>query len=121
MVAFVMPYAGPLIEESQYRRLIDDTFKVIDAAFEDVDPDLAESVQSQGTLAVTFSDGRRLILSPQAPVRQLWVAFRDRAWHMDYQPDDKRWLDDRGQNVELYALVEQLTREASGLTIKIAR
>ncbi len=106
------------MEESRYRRLIDDTFKVIDAAFEDVDPDLAESVLSQGTLTITFSGGRRLILSPQTPVRQLWVAFRDRAWHLDYQPDG-RWLDDRGQNVELLSLITQLTQEASGVTVEI--
>jgi CyaY protein len=118
MVAPDMPVQ---MEESQYRRLIDDTFRVIDAAFEDVDPDLAESVLSQGTLTVTFADGRRLILSPQTPVRQLWVAFRDRAWHLDYvaEPAPARWLDDRGQNVELHALVEQLTRDASGVTIAI--
>jgi CyaY protein len=119
MVRLVMPAPRELMDESQYRRLIDETFTVIDDAFEDVDPDLAESVVSQGTLTVTFSDGRRLILSPQAPVRQLWVAFRDRAWHLDYQQG--RWLDDRGQNVELHALVEQLTREASGVALTIGK
>jgi CyaY protein len=120
MVRDVMTAPRALMDESQYRRLIDETFTVIDAAFEDVDPDLAESVLSQGTLTVTFADGRRLILSPQAPVRQLWVAFRDRAWHLD-RGDDGRWLDDRGQNVELFALVEQLTREASGVSVTIQR
>jgi CyaY protein len=109
------------MEESHYRRLIDDTFKVIDAAFEDVDPDLAESVIAQGTLTILFADGRRCILSPQTPVRQLWLAFRDRAWHFDLHAESQRWLDDRGQGVELVSLVEQITREASGLTVAIKR
>jgi CyaY protein len=108
------------MDESAYRRLIDDTFKVIDAAFEDVDPDLAESVVAQGTLTISFADGRRCILSPQTPVRQLWVAFRDRAWHMDFHADTRRWLDDRGQGVELHQLVQDITRETAGVTVTIA-
>ena len=122
MTATTIPSNLPTktMDESQYRRLVDDTFHHIDAAFEGVDPDLAESVVSQGTLTIQFADGRRCILSPQAPVRQLWVAFRDRAWHLDYQPESGRWLDDRGQNVELYALVAQITREAGGVAVTIA-
>ncbi len=109
------------MEESQYRRLIDDTFAVIDAAFESVDPDVAESVLSQGTLSITFADGRRCILSPQSPVRQLWVAFRDRAWHLDWDGEAKRWIDDRGQGLELKKLIEDVTRDACGVDVTIAR
>jgi CyaY protein len=109
------------MDESAYRRLLDDTFMVIDAAFESVDPDVAESVYGQGTLSIVFADGRRCILSPQAPVRQLWVAFKDRAWHMDLDPATGRWIDDRGQSIELYGLIETIAREATGLDVKIAR
>lgn len=109
------------MDESSYRRLIDDTFKVIDAAFEDVDPDVAESSYSQGTLTILFADGRRCILSPQTPVRQIWVAFKDRAWHLDRDAANGRWLDDRGQGIELYKLVEDVTREAAGVTIAVGR
>jgi CyaY protein len=85
-----------------------------------VDPDLAESTLSQGTLTIQFAGNRRLILSPQTPVRQVWVAFKDRAWHMDLDPATGRWIDDRGQGVELYALVERLTRETAGVAVTIA-
>ena len=112
---------APTLDESSYRHLLDETFRRIDAAFEDVDPDLAESVNAQGTLTVMFADGRRLILSPQAPVRQIWVAFKDRAWHLDWEAGTRRWLDDRGEGVELYSLVEDLVRGAAGLEVKIAR
>src|SRR5262245_18978890 len=110
-----------LMEEKHYRQLVDDVFGAIDAAFADVDPDQAESMVSQGTLTVLFPGNRRLILSPQTPVRQLWVAFRDRAWHLDLDTASGRWLDDRGQGVELYVLVEQITREAGGVDVKVAR
>jgi CyaY protein len=106
-----------LMEESQYRRLMDETFEAIDRAFESVDPDVAESVIGQGTLSVAFADGKRLILSPQTPVRQLWVAFRDRAWHLDYR--DGVWIDDRGEGIELRALVAKITRDQCGVEIAI--
>jgi CyaY protein len=108
-----------LMEEKRYRQLVDEAFETIDAAFETVDPDVAESTIAQGALTVVFPGGRRFILSPQTPVRQIWVAWKDRAWHLDYEAATGRWLDDRGQGLELYALVETVTREATGLTVKV--
>ena len=65
-------------------QLLDETYARIDRAFEDVDPDLAEVSISQGTLTITFLEKLRLMLTPQPSPRQLWVAFRDRAWHFDW-------------------------------------
>lgn len=110
-----------MMDEGAYRRQIDRVFGVIDAAFETVDPDLAESMNSQGTLTVVFNGKSKLIVSPQAPTLQIWVAFRDRAWHMSCDAATGRWLDDRGMAVELYALIEELTRAETGQTIRIAR
>ena len=63
--------------------------------------------------------GQRLILSPQPSPRQLWVAFRDRAWHFDWDEAQSRWLDDRGQGVEVMALVAQMTLEAAGVKLDL--
>src|SRR5688572_15401363 len=107
------------MDEKEYRRLVDEAFDRIDAAFADADPDLAESSLSQGTLTVVFRGTARFILSPQTPVRQLWAAFRDRAWHFDYHRETGRWLDDRGRGIDLYQLVQDTTREAAGLEVRI--
>jgi CyaY protein len=108
-----------MLDESAYRARIDETFKRIDAAFEDVDPDLAESDYSQGTLVVTFRQAHKLILSPQAPLRQLWVALRDRAWHFDFDHAGQRWIDDRGQGLELLTLIAELTEQNAAVTLSI--
>lgn len=112
---------APLIEEKVYRRLVDEVFARIDAAFADADPDLAESTLSQGTLTITFPRGLRFIVSPQTPVRQIWVAFRDRAWHFDLDRAANLWRDDRGAGVELYDLVERTTRETAGVEVRVLR
>lgn len=109
------------IDEKIYRQLLDDTYARVDRAFEGVDPDLAEVSVSQGTLTITFLEKQRLMLTPQPSPRQLWVAFRDRAWHFDWDPARRTWLDDRGQGVDLFALLEQTTREAGGVAVQIAR
>ena len=106
-----------MIDEPTYRQQVDTVFKRIDAAFEDVDPDLAESDFSQGSLIITFKQTHKLILSPQAPLRQIWLAFKNRAWHMQRDAERGQWLDDRGQGVELLALVHQLAQESTGVAL----
>lgn len=106
------------MEEKLFRQLVDQTFHRIDAAFEKVDPDLAESTAGQGTLTIVFREKHQLILSPQTPVRQIWAAFRDRAWHFDMNPQGQ-WMDDRGLGVNLATLVQDLAREHAGVTVKV--
>jgi CyaY protein len=103
--------------EREYRLAVDRLLSRLDAAFTDVDPDLAESDYAQGTLVVTFRQGPKLVVSPQAPARQIWAAFRDRAWHFSYDEKSGTWLDDRGAGIELVALVASLARENAGVEI----
>ena len=106
-----------MLGESEYRHQVDEAMRRIDAAFEEIDPDLAESDYAQGSLVVTFRQTRKLIVSPQAPVRQVWVAFRDRAWHLNQT--EGRWLDDRGAGVELFALVGSIVRDETGIELRL--
>jgi iron donor protein CyaY len=108
-----------MLEEKVYRRILDDTLARIDRAFDAVDPDVAESNLAQGALTITFAGGLRLVLSPQPSPRQLWLAFRDRAWHFDWNADKSQWLDDRGQGIEALALVRDLTRDAAGVQLPL--
>ena len=109
------------LDEKRYRQLLDDAYARIDRAFEDVDPDAAEVASGQGTLTITFLGKQRLMLTPQPSPRQLWAAFRDRAWHFDWAEAQRAWLDDRGQGIELLALIERTTREVANVSVEIAR
>lgn len=109
------------VEEKRYRQLLDDAYARVDRAFEDVDPDVAEVSISQGTLTITFFEKQRLMLTPQPSPRQLWVAFRDRAWHFDWDDAKSCWMDDRGEGVELYGLIESTTSATANVTVRIAR
>ena len=109
-----------MLDDKTYRTLMDDTFARIDRAFDAADPDMAEVQLGQGTLSVTFRGRVKLILSPQPPVKQLWAACRDRAWHFDWEEAGRRWLDDRGQGVELFGLVAELAKAEGGVTVQVA-
>ena len=109
------------LDEKQYRHLLDETFARIDRAFEAVDPDLAEVSLSQGSLTITFFEKQRLMLTPQPAPRQLWAAFRDRAWHFDWNDERRAWLDDRGQGVELLELLERTTRDVASVAVRVQR
>jgi CyaY protein len=108
------------MDEQAYRSLVDETFRRIDDAFGDVDPDLAESTLSQGAVTIVFPGGIRCIVSPQPPVRQVWLAFTDRAWHFNWEAEGRRWMDDRGQGEELFATLERIARETASVEVKIA-
>jgi iron donor protein CyaY len=109
------------LDEKRYRQLLDDTFARVDRAFEAVDPDVAEVSLSQGTLTITFFEKQRLMLTPQPSPRQLWAAFRDRAWHFDWNEERRCWLDDRGQGIDLLDLIERTTRDVGSVEVKVKR
>jgi iron-sulfur cluster assembly protein CyaY len=109
-----------VMDESTYRHLVDDTLARIDAAFDDVDPDLAESSVSQGALTIAFPGGLRAIVSPQPPVRQMWLAFRDRGYHFNWDEAKRQWIDDKGEGLELYRLVADITLRTAGVTVALA-
>jgi iron donor protein CyaY len=109
-----------MMEENDYRQRVDEIFRRIDAAFENVDPDLAESDYAQGTLVINFRQMHKLILSPQTPLRQIWMAFRNRAWHFalaETSGQPETWTDDRGQGVDLLGLIAELARESASVQV----
>jgi CyaY protein len=108
------------MDEKRYRQLLDDAYARVDKAFEDVDPDVVEVSVSQGALTVTFFERQRLMLTPQPSPRQLWVAFRDRAWHFNWDEATSRWMDDRGEGVELYSLIETTTKQVADVTVRVS-
>lgn len=104
--------------ESEYLELVDRTFRRIEDAFEEVDPDQAEVTVSGDVLTITFANKVRCVLNRQRAVRQIWLAARDRAWHFRWE--NGRWMDDKGTGVELFAQVRAIARENAGLDVVFA-
>lgn len=107
--------------EQAFRHLAEDVYKRIEAAFDDVDPDVVECEIAQGALTLTLPGGARWLLSQQPPVRQLWlaVASKGRAWHFDYDPQSGQWRDDKGEGVELLSYLQGLLAEVAGVQVTL--
>jgi iron donor protein CyaY len=96
------------MDEKTYRLLVKDVYARIEAAFEDVDPDLVEVEPGMGTLALV-SGKNKTILSTQPSVRQIWlaVAALGIAVHFNYDSERGLWVDDKGEGKELFAFLSQ--------------
>lgn len=105
--------------EADYRKCVQETFGVIAAQFEEVDPDQAECELAFGVLTISFPNRTKVILSAQPSVRQLWVAMaaKGTAVHFNYDSEKKQWLDDKGRGVELMSLMQQVLKESAGVEL----
>lgn len=101
-----------MMDEHRYLQLADDVFKRVIDLFEDVDGDDADVEPKGDVVTIRFRDRSRLVLNTQRPVRQIWVAGQQRAWHFGYDEASQTWLDDKGQGEELFAVIRRVARAA---------
>src|SRR5215207_10008406 len=108
------------MDESAYQKLADEVLHRIEAMLDDVDD--VDVERAGDVITLTFKTGKKCVINTQRPTRQIWLAANARAWHFDYEPsspdgDKGRWLDDKGQGVELVAQVAAIVKEAAGIDL----
>jgi CyaY protein len=106
------------MDESRYQHLADDALRAVESMFEDVDAEDVDVERSGDVITLTFRDGRKCVVNTQRPTRQIWLAANARAWHFGYDEGRARWLDDKGQNVELFERIAALVKELAGVEVK---
>jgi CyaY protein len=108
-------------DEGAYRSKVQEVLDQIEAAFSDVDPDVAECDQSLGSMTITLTDRSRVIISMQPSVRQIWLALaaKGTAYHFNYDATKAQWLDDKGRGVELLSYLNEYFRETCKLSLNL--
>ena len=101
---------GATLDETLFRRNADETLARFAAWAAEFDPDQLDFRESDGVLTLEFADGARFVLNRQGAARQMWYAAGARAWHYDWEPVRKLWLDDRDRH-ELDANVRRTVAE----------
>jgi CyaY protein len=84
---------------------------------EDVDADDVDVERAGDVLTLTFRDGKKAVINTQRPTRQLWLAANARAWHFSWDGARSRWMDDKGQGVELFERVAAIVKEHAGIVV----
>ncbi|CAD5106342.1 iron donor protein CyaY [Zestomonas carbonaria] len=100
------------LTESRFHDLVDAAQQAVEDIFDDSDLDL-DLENSGGVLTVRFANGSQVILSRQAPIRQLWLAARSGGFHFDYDEESGRWVCDTSGEV-LGEMLARVTLEQAG-------
>lgn len=100
------------LTEARFHDLVDAAQQAVEDIFDDCDLDL-DLDNSGGVLTVRFENGSQLILSRQAPLRQLWLAARSGGFHFDYDQASERWICDSSDEL-LGEMLTRITLEQAG-------
>lgn len=105
------------MDEATYLHLADATFKRVENAFCDADPDVVDCERVGDVMTLTFKGGKRCVMNTQRPTRQVWLAANARGWHFSYDEARGTWLDDKGQGDELFATIARIVKEHVGVDV----
>jgi CyaY protein len=106
------------LEREAFLRLADETLERVVRWLEDFDPDEIDFSSGDGVLTLEFADKKRYVLNRQTATDQMWFAAGARAWHYDFDPKAKTWIDDRDGH-DLYRRIAQVVSEKIGRTVSI--
>ena len=104
------------MDESTYQKLADRAFRAIGDAFEDVDPEVVDCEIAGDVITLTFASGARCVVNTQRPTHQIWLAANARAWHFSWDPEQERWVDDKGRG-DLFTTLRAIVKEATGVDL----
>lgn len=107
------------MNESRYQKLAEDALHAIESMFEDVDADEVDVERAGDVITLTFRDAKKCVVNTQRPTRQLWLAADARAWHFSFDEATKRWLDDKGQGVELFARIAATVKDHASVDLPL--
>src|SRR5262245_58943706 len=105
------------MDEPRYQKLADETLGRLESMLENVDPDEVDVERAGDVVTLTFKDGKKAVVNTQRPTRQIWLAANARAWHFGWDDATSRWLDDKGQGVELFAKIAAIVKEHAGIDL----
>lgn len=78
-------YNPRMLDELEFRKRSDEAFvdlkKSLIAAEDDADIEVEDQ---SGALHISFADGARFVISPNAPVRQIWISALTTSFKLDW-------------------------------------
>ena len=99
-----------LQSESDFHARVDEVLAAIENALEAVDTEIDSDING-GILTLEFSDGSKVIVNRQSPLREIWVAAKSGGFHFRF--DGAVWRDTRSSEA-LDALLTRVIAEQSG-------
>lgn len=109
----------PMIDELAFRKRADEAFaslkKSLFAAEDNADIEVEDQA---GALHISFADGARFVVSPNAPVRQIWISALTTSFKLDWSDTEKDFV--LGKTGErLKPLMGRLVSEQLGEAVEL--
>ena len=77
-----------MLDELQFRKLADEALSSLKRSLFAAEDSADIEVEDQaGALNISFEDGTRFVISPNAPVRQVWISALTTSFKLDWSED----------------------------------
>ena len=103
-----------MMDENEFRKRSDQALTSLKQALITAEESADFEVEDQaGALHVSFEDGSRFVISPNAPVRQIWISALSTSFKLDWS-DAKQAFVLQKTGEELKTLVSRLINQQLG-------
>jgi|SRR6516162_7499522 CyaY protein len=103
-----------MLDEQQFRNHADHALNALKQALIVAEETADIEVEDQsGALHVSFDDGTRFVISPNAPVRQIWISALSTSFKLDWSDDVHDFVFAK-TNEPLKPLVQRLVNQQLG-------
>ena len=106
------------MNESEFNQRVDDLLMQIEDAIDESGADI-DYETGGGILTLSFTDGSKIIINRQTPLKQLWLAAKSGGFHFDYDAGQDRWLSDQ-DGEEFFSALNRYCSEQAGESVKLA-
>jgi iron-sulfur cluster assembly protein CyaY len=82
-----------MMDELEFRKRADEAFASLKQSLIAAEDEADFEVEDQsGALHISFEDGARFVVSPNAPVRQVWISALTTSFKLDWSPTEKDFV-----------------------------
>ena len=82
-----------MLDEQGFRRHADEAFNSLKQSLIAVEESAEIEVEDQaGALNISFENGARFVISPNAPVRQIWISALTTSFKLDWCESDQDFV-----------------------------
>ncbi len=108
-----------MMDELEFRKRADEAFASLKKSLFAAEDEAEFEVEDQsGALHISFEDGARFVVSPNAPVRQIWISALTTSFKLDWSEGEKDFvLAKTGE--KLKPLVGRLISQQMGESVEL--
>jgi iron donor protein CyaY len=86
-------YNPSMLDENEFRRRVDSALDSLKKSLIAAEDSAEIEVEDQaGALHISFEDGTRFVISPNAPVRQIWISALATSFKLDWSDVDQDFV-----------------------------